>query len=115
MKITDFLSMDDVFLLDNVKNKFEIYEKVFPKFIEIENNAKIERNILINKIEARGNECSFVIKEGFAIPHARFEKIEKPILKFCFVKNGKIEIIIKRSINTFPLKDSHQQNAEIPR
>ena len=83
MKITDFLSMDDVFLLDNVKNKFEIYEKVFPKFIEIENNAKIERNILINKIEARGNECSFVIKEGFAIPHARFEKIEKPILKFC--------------------------------
>lgn len=88
MKITDFLSMDDVFLLDNVKNKFEIYEKVFPKFIEIENNTKIERNILINKIEARGNECSFVIKEGFAIPHARFEKIEKPILKFCFVKNG---------------------------
>lgn len=34
MKITDFLSMDDVFLLDNVKNKFEIYEKVFQNLLK---------------------------------------------------------------------------------
>ena len=59
MKITDFLSMDDVFLLDNVKNKFEIYEKVFPKFIEIENNAKIEKNIVTTQASQKLEISSF--------------------------------------------------------
>ena len=46
MKITDFLSMDDVFLLDNVKNKFEIYEKVLDG--NLENNKKDIVNYIMN-------------------------------------------------------------------
>ena len=88
MKIIDYLQKEDVFLFQSCKSKEDFYEKVLPKFIQSEKNGKITRTKIVEKIEEREKTCSFVIKEGYAIPHTRLDEIEKPIIKFAYVKEG---------------------------
>lgn len=88
MKIVDFLLKEDVFLFQSCKSKEDFYEKVLPKFIGIEKNGKISRDEIVEKIEEREKTCSFIIKDGYAIPHARLNSIEKPIIKFSYIKEG---------------------------
>lgn len=88
MKITDYLKKEDIILLESVKNKLEIYEKIVPDLIKSEKNGSMNKTDIISKLDEREKECSFIIKEGYAIPHIRTHAISTPLIKLCFVKDG---------------------------
>lgn len=88
MKIIDYLQKEDVFLLETSKSKKELYEKILPKTIENSKKKILSKSEVIEKINDREKTCSFVIKKGYAIPHARLENIEKPIIKLVYIKEG---------------------------
>ena len=88
MKITDYLKMESLYLFENIKNSEELYEKIVPEILTGEKRSKPEKKDVIKLIQEREKDGTFVIKEGYAIPHIRVAGLKEPILKLCVVKRG---------------------------
>ena len=88
MKIIDYLKIENLYLFETVKNTEELYEKIVPEILKGEKRSKLEKKDVIRLIQEREKEGTFVIKDGYAIPHIRVEGLKEPILKLCLVKRG---------------------------
>lgn len=88
MKVTDYLKSEDVFLFKNCKSKSDLYKNILPSSVQTNKNEKIGKDKIIKIIDQREKGGSLIVKEGIAMPHARLENIDSPIVKFCYIKDG---------------------------
>jgi PTS system nitrogen regulatory IIA component len=88
MKLSDFLCKKAISVELKGTNKKEIVQELIGLLIESEAVDKKEKNKIFDVIMAREELGSTAIGQGVAIPHAKFEGVDKLIAGLGISKNG---------------------------
>ena len=88
MKVTDYLKKEDVFYFKNCKSKIDLYKEIIPSHVTTIKGEKVSKSSIMKIIEQREKAISVIVRDDVALPHARVENIETPIIKFSYIEEG---------------------------
>lgn len=88
MKITDYLKKEDVYYFKSCKSKLDLYKDIIPSHIVTNKGEKVSKSTIMKIIDQREKAYSVIIRDDVALPHARIEDIDSPIIKFSYVEEG---------------------------
>ena len=88
MKITDYLKKEDVFYFKSCKSKIDLYKEIIPSHVNTNKGEKVSKSSIMKIIEQREKAVSVIVRDDVALPHARVENIDNPIIKFSYIEEG---------------------------
>ncbi|HKP96985.1 MAG TPA: PTS sugar transporter subunit IIA [Fibrobacteria bacterium] len=114
IRLTDFLEPDRILIWDEPLTKFQAMKALVRT---LKGESGFTGEVLLEKLLERENQGSTFLNEGVALPHARMEGLDAPMVALGICRNGILDAFTEMPIEAvfllFTPKEGHRSHLQL--
>lgn len=109
LKLSDFLDVRQILIWQEPVSKAQVMRDLVHAFVK--SNPALDPEFLLQRVQERETQGSTFLNEGVALPHARIENLEKPLVALGLTHAGILDVFTENPIEVvFLLLSPKEEN-----